>query len=71
MMFSWLLNLSLRILSKLPTWSFTTDLKEVNEDIIIKAPGFLWLAKYEAGPDPIDLPNNIIFFSSNPTFFIK
>jgi len=34
-------------------------------------PGLLWFAKYVTGPDPILLPNNIIFYSDIFRLFIR
>jgi hypothetical protein len=33
---------------------------DLNPDTNSKAAGFLWLAMWQAGPDPIDLPNKMI-----------
>ena len=44
----------------LPAVSLTMSLIEVKGDINSKALGFLFEARKEAGPVPIDLPNRII-----------
>ena len=44
---------------------------EVNGDMRRRAHGFLRLAKRVAGPDPIDLPNKIIWSSLTPCFMVR
>lgn len=61
------LNLSYTAYYKyLPADSLTISLIEVKGDISNNAHGLLFEAINEAGPVPIDLPNNIIYDSLIP-----
>ena len=44
---------------------------DVNGDMRRRAHGFLKLAKRVAGPDPMDLPNKIIWSSLTPYFMVR
>jgi hypothetical protein len=52
-----LLNLSATTNFKTPKIVLAVSLIDLNGDIKIIPPGFLFAAKYTAGPDPIDRPH--------------
>jgi len=61
-----LLNLSFTKNLKIPRIELAVSWIDLNGDISINAPGFLFAAKCAAGPEPIDLPQIIMSFSSIP-----
>jgi hypothetical protein len=66
--------LNLSAMAKLknhPTKSFATSLIDLKGDMRMRAAGFLWLATYVAGDDPIDLPKTIMSEGDTPRFSVR
>jgi len=55
----------------LPACSQTISLIDLNADIKSRAHGLFYDATKVAGPDPIDLPNNMIELSGTPKTTFK